>query len=103
MLWEVFPSEVTTTPPPQAGAAAEACGYHSVHVTPWVYPEVNLVDDPSPHYKGEHEHPGYCHVGISVEGGGVDHQHPPEGKCSPPWYPTWVPRSEGNEDGDLGD
>ena len=34
--------------------------------------------------KGEHGHMGYWPAGIAMEGGGGNHQHPPEGNCPPP-------------------
>ena len=74
-------------------------GDHSVHAASQEDPEETWVDDPGPNYKRDHGHLGYLPVGIYVEVGGGDHQHPPEGKCPSPLHHTWVPQREGNEEG----
>ena len=77
---------------------AEAGGDHAVHMEAQEDPEGTWVNDPSPNSKGRHGNPGYWPAGIAMEGGGGNHLHPPEGKCTPPQLPSWVSHREGNGD-----
>ena len=60
-------------PPPQAISVAEACGYNPIYVAAWRDPKGDRVYNHSRDTQGEQRDPGDWNLGISMEGGGVNH------------------------------